>query len=201
MVIFRIIILLTIVAPFAGCGGKGGGGNISPEDVPTFNITGTVLSDDIKQSITVTLSGLSSETTATDAANGSYSFTGLVRGTYTITPSMVWYTFTPPCQAVTITGADVKGINFTFTRATGVTNNISGFITVGGVPKQGVIVTLSGPASATSATDGSGYYSIPGLMTGRYTLTPSNAEFTFTPPSQPVVINGADASAINFTAP
>ena len=69
-------------------------------------------------------------------------------------------------------------------------HNISGFITVGGVAKQGVIVTLSGPNSATAATDGSGYYSFPGLLNGRYTLTPSITEYTFTPTSQTVTING-----------
>ena len=201
MVIFRIIILLAIVALFAGCGRGGGGGNVSAESSPTFNITGTVVSDDIKQPITVTLSGPNSGTTTTDAANGNYIFTGLVNGTYTITPSMVWYTFTPPCQAVTVNGADVSEINFTFTGANGFTHNISGFITVGGVAKQGVIVTLSGPNSATAATDGSGYYSFPGLMIGRYILTPSITEYTFTPTSQTVIINGADVSGINFTAP
>jgi len=201
MVIFRIIIILTIVALFAGCGGGGGGSNVSGESVPTFNITGTVVSDDIKQSITVTLSGLNSETTTTDTARGTYSFSGLVRGTYTITPSMVWYRFTPPCQAVTINGSDVSKINFTFTGANGAEHNISGFISVGGVAKQGIILTLSGPNSATAATDGSGYYSFPGLMTGRYTLTPSITEYTFTPTSQTVTINGGDASEINFTAP
>jgi hypothetical protein len=199
--IFRIIILLTIVALFAGCGGGGGGGNVSPEEVPTFNITGTVVSDDVKQRITVTVSGLNSETTTTDAASGKYSFTGLVKGTYTITPSMAWYRFTPPCQAVTINKGDVSKINFTFTGASGSEHSISGFITVGGVAKQGVIVTLSGPNSATAATDAAGYYSFPGLMTGRYTLTPSITEYSFTPTSQTVSINGGDAGAVNFTAP
>ncbi len=201
LAIFRVSIILTIVALLAGCGGGGGGGNVSAESVPTFNITGTVVSDDIKQRITVTLSGLSSETTTTDAASGSYSFTGLVKGTYTITPSMAWYRFTPPCQAVTINSADLSEINFTFTVATGSAHNISGFITVGGAVKQGVVVTLSGPNSATAATDGSGYYSFPSLITGRYTLTPSITEYTFTPASQTVTINGGDASTINFAAP
>jgi hypothetical protein len=201
MVIFRISIILTIVALFAGCGGGGGGGNASAESVPTFNVTGKVVSDDIKQRISVTVSGLNSETTTTDAASGKYSFTGLVRGTYTITPSMAWYRFTPPCQAVTINSADVSEINFTFTGVYGYIHNISGFITVGGVVKQGVIVTLSGPNSATAATDGSGYYSFPGLANGKYTLTPSITEYTFTPTSQTVTINGGDASAINFAAP
>jgi hypothetical protein len=201
MGIFRIIVVLTIAALFAGCGGGGGGGNVSAESVPTFNITGTVVSNDVKQRITVTLSGLSSETTTTDAAGGNYSFTDLVNGTYTITPSMVWYTFTPVCQAVTINGSDVSEVNFTFTGAKGLAHNISGFVTVGGVAKQGVIVTLSGPNEATAATDGSGYYSFPGLMTGRYTLIPSITEYTFNPASQTVTINGADVSTINFTAP
>jgi hypothetical protein len=199
--ILRIIIVLTMVALLAGCGGKDGGGNASAESVPTFTITGKVVSDDIKQSITVILSGLNSETTTTDTATGNYSFTGLVRGTYTITPSMGWYKFTPPCKAITINSADVSGINFTFTGANGVAHNISGFITVGGEAKQGVIVTLSGPDSATAASDGSGYYSFPGLETGRYTLTPSITEYTFTPTSQTVTINERDAGAINFSAP
>ena len=44
--------------------------------------------------------------------DGSYSFTGLAPGAYTITPSLTGYTFTPASSPVTITSADETGVDF-----------------------------------------------------------------------------------------
>src|SRR6185295_20246786 len=49
----------------------------------------------------------------------------------------------------------------------------------------GVLVTLSGSASATVTTDASGNYSFSNLEGGgTYTVTPSKPNTVFTPPSQ-----------------
>jgi hypothetical protein len=63
-------------------------------------------------SATMSLSGTSSwKTTASN--NDAYGFTGLAPGSYTVTPSLSGHTFSPASQSVTITTANVTGLNFT----------------------------------------------------------------------------------------
>src|SRR5439155_1562250 len=64
---------------------------------------------------------------------------------------------------------------------------------------SGTLLTLSGPASASAAADSSGNYSFASLVNGTYTVTPSKAGYTFSPPNQTITINAASATAINFT--
>jgi hypothetical protein len=64
---------------------------------------------------------------------------------------------------------------------------------------SGATVTLSGAATASTSVDAAGNYSFIGLPNGSYTVTPTKTGFTFTPPSQTVTINGANATAINFS--
>ena len=61
-------------------------------------------------------------------------------------------------------------------------------------------LTLSGTSSATTNTDGSGNYSFVGLVNGTYVVSPSQSSYTFTPSTQSVTINGANATGKNFTA-
>src|SRR5665213_537497 len=77
--------------------------------------------------------------------------------------------------------------------------NISGTVTpiAGG---SGSTVTLSGTASATTTADANGNYTFAGLANGSYTVTPSKTGYTFSPANQAVTINGANQTAVNFTA-
>ena len=77
--------------------------------------------------------------------------------------------------------------------------SISGTIspTPGG---SGAVMTLSGSASATVNADSFGNYSFAGLANGAYTVTPSNSGYSFSPASQSVNVNGANATSVNFTA-
>ena len=146
---------------------------------------------------TITLSGASSANAVADV-NGNYSFTGLANGSYTVTPSKAGYIFGPVNQPVTLNGANQTGVNFTAQSLTS-SWSISGTISpvAGGA---GATVTLGGSSGATTVADTSGNYSFTGLANGSYTITPSRTQYTFTPASQPVTINGANQSAINFTA-
>ncbi len=146
---------------------------------------------------TVSLSGTSSGSTVADA-NGNFSFTGLENGSYTITPTLAGYIFTPASQAVTIDGGSQAGINFA-AQQTVPTWNISGTISpvAGG---SGATVSLSGSSSASTMTDASGNYTFTGLANGSYTVTPSQTGYAFAPASQAVTVNGASQAGINFTA-
>jgi len=77
----------------------------------TYTISGTV-SGAVQSGVTMTLTGTSSASTAT-ASDGTYSFTGLSAGSYTITPVKTGYTFSPTSLTVSITTSNLAGGNFT----------------------------------------------------------------------------------------
>ena len=62
----------------------------------------------------VSYSGTSSGSVVADGS-GNYAITGLIDGTYTITPSLSPWTFSPTSRNVTVSGADVPNVNFTAT--------------------------------------------------------------------------------------
>ena len=78
--------------------------------VPTYSISGTT--DAAGATVTVSANG-STAGTATADASGSYTISNVPNGTYTVTPSLASYTFTPTSASVTVNGANVTGVNFT----------------------------------------------------------------------------------------
>jgi hypothetical protein len=75
-----------------------------------FSISGNV-SGAVSAGVTITLTGAASDTTVTDA-NGDYSFSGLSNGNYTVTPSKSGYKFRPRKKKVTISNANITGVDF-----------------------------------------------------------------------------------------
>jgi hypothetical protein len=80
----------------------------------TYNISGTISPTAGGSGAAVTLSGVAIASTTTNGS-GSYTFTGLANGTYTVTPSNTGYVFSPGNQNVTISGSNVTGVNFAAT--------------------------------------------------------------------------------------
>ncbi len=88
----------------SGCGGL--------DDKKTYSVSGTVTSGgNPLPGVTVTISGAGSGTAVTDA-NGNYGFGGLDSGTYTLTPSLAGYTFSPTYRNVFLYGNNGEGFNF-----------------------------------------------------------------------------------------
>ena len=106
-----------------------GGVSIKPLNVSGHSLGGQVTPAANGTGATLTLSGPSSAATSADV-NGNYSFAGLLNGAYTVTPSKMGFTFSPISQDVTVSSANVSGINFTATaNPTGVQlvqNNFNG---------------------------------------------------------------------------
>jgi hypothetical protein len=174
--------------------------------------------------ITLTTAGATNPATVTDA-NGHYTFTGLANGQYTLTPSASGSTFTPASRAVTISGGDSTGNDFT---ASATSSNLGGYSISGivtrttstGLPLSGAAVTLSGPnlaSSITATADANGNYSFSGLSNGTYTLTPSysttivvckgislpggltkTVTYSFSPVDMTISITGADSTGMSF---
>jgi Carboxypeptidase regulatory-like domain len=77
----------------------------------TYSISGTI-SGAGGPGATVNLTGALTASTTADSG-GNYTFSGLVNGSYTVTPSKTGYIYTPPSKAVTVNGANVSAVNFT----------------------------------------------------------------------------------------
>lgn len=82
----------------------------------TYSISGTVSGSGVS-GVTVTAGSQSAVTNA----GGVYTITGLANGSYTVTPSKAGSTFTPASAAVTLSGANQTGVNFTAAAATTIT--------------------------------------------------------------------------------
>jgi hypothetical protein len=155
---------------------------ISTSSTPTFSISGSAGTTGANVS--------TGAVSATSDASNNYSLGGLAAGTYTVTPSKSGCTFSPSSSSVTITSANVTGVNFTAS-CTAPTFSISG-----NAGTTGANVS-TGAVSATS--DASNNYSLGGLAAGTYTVTPSKSGCTFSPASSSVTITSANVTA-NFTA-
>jgi hypothetical protein len=81
----------------------------------TYSISGHVYNGSSTPIAGVTVSDGIGGTATTDS-NGNYTLTKLTAGSYTITPTLAGYSFTPASQPVTV-GPDQTGVNFTGTQA------------------------------------------------------------------------------------
>ncbi|MFO0753327.1 MAG: choice-of-anchor Q domain-containing protein [Thermodesulfovibrionales bacterium] len=86
--------------------------------------------------------------------------------------------------------------------ASGTTFTISGRILSGGIgPKGTTEVTLTGSSGTTTKfADETGNYAFTWVSEGNYTITPSNAFYTFTPVFRSVTVSASDIEGQNFTA-
>jgi beta-glucanase (GH16 family) len=162
-----------------------------------FNISGTLSPVTGGSGATVTLSGAASATSTSDGS-GNFVFTGVKNGTYAVTPSQTGYSFSPTTQSVTVNSANVTGVNFTAAAASP-TYTLSGSISPS-TSGSGVLVSLTGVASASTTTDSSGNFTFTSLANGAYTVTPSSQAATFSPVSQAVTISNANVTGLAFTA-
>jgi len=95
----------------------------------------------------LTLSGAASQSTTADAS-GNYTFSGLANGSYTVTPSKTGFSFSPASQPVTISGANVTGVNFTIQVAgTGISIDAN----VSGDQPSTSVTTITSPSFSTSS--------------------------------------------------
>ncbi|MBV8812466.1 MAG: carboxypeptidase-like regulatory domain-containing protein [Acidobacteriaceae bacterium] len=169
--------------------------------VPAATITGQVLAGGSGLTgATVTLSGSTSSTTTTDT-NGNYSFMVPTAGSYTVTPSLSGYTFSPASKAFSSLSGNQTG-NFSVLN-TGSPGSgwsqylVTGQVLGGGFGLGGVTVTLTGSGvSATTTTDDDGRYTLNTPNTGSFTLTPALLGYTFSPASALL-----SSASTNQTAP
>lgn len=167
-----------------------------------YAITGRITRSDgaPMAGVNVTLSGPQSAATMSDAS-GNYFFSNLPAGNnYHVSASKMNYDFSPGDVAVDLD----KDRQANFTGAV-LTFKISGHVIQKGVPLQGVTMTIAG-SQTTTTTDSHGAYSIDVSADDTYTITPSRANFTFTPSSSTYTNlsgnrAGDFAAVLNFGVP
>jgi hypothetical protein len=84
---------------------------LPPVATSTYSLSGVLSPASVGSGATVNVAGAVSATTIADA-NGAYSFSGLVAGSYTITPIKNGVVFSPASQTVSISGANATGVSF-----------------------------------------------------------------------------------------
>jgi alpha-tubulin suppressor-like RCC1 family protein len=87
-----------------------------------------------------------------------------------------------------------------FSGCSSATYSVSGKITIGGQPLQGVTMTLAGKETRTTTTDAGGNFYFGDVDNGDYTLIPTKDGFVFYPFNRPVYLGGIDAVGFNFSA-
>ena len=163
----------------------------------TYSISGKILGSDGVGISGINVS-LSNGAWASTEQDGSYSFSGVHKGNYTISPTSGSYIFTPESRSVTIDNSDFNGMDFTGTFMVSETYSISGMLSsVNETKLAGITVNLSNGASVLTSQDG--IYSFTGLTKGNYTITPNADSYTFNPESRSVTIGNADITDVNFT--
>ena len=187
------IVLCLICLAQLGCAGFSAQKVGAP--ATAFSISGMLNPAMGASGTTVTLSGAARATTAVDSS-GNYTFSGLPRGSYTVTPTKKGSTFSPATQGIIVNESNVTGVNFSASQPPAIIS-ISGSISPA-ANGTATTVTLSGATNATATTDSSGNYTFSGLSVGSYTLTPNKTGFTFSPSSRRVTASGTDVTGVDF---
>lgn len=118
-------------------------------------------------------------------------------GTYNVVPSLPRYVFEPVSRMVAV-GPGLSGLGQHFV-GTLETFGVAGVITdINGLRLDNATVTAtSGAQTVTTTTNASGQFNLTGLLPGRWTITPSKTDYTFTPASQTVDVAAA-VTEVNF---
>jgi hypothetical protein len=166
---------------------------------PAFQVGGTVTYNGVPlPGVTITPS-YAPQWPLTTNVLGQYAGVVSAGTTFTVTPSLAGYTFTPASASVTDIWSPAT-IDFAATRPIAITGIIRD---LNGTPLSGHTVTLSGGLDGSTATDAQGRYTFNGLPSGAdYTVRASQSGFAFAPAVRTFATLVADVggSAADFTA-
>ena len=160
---------------------------------------------------TITVQNQAGQIVGTDMTDttGFWEICGLPNGSYTVceTPQSGWVNLTPLCQPVTINGGDVTSVVFRNKPETPTPDTycISGY-KYNGTTNEGLVgwtVTLknqAGTVVGTTVTGTGGSWQFCNLQNGTYTVceTPQSGWVNLTPVCQPVTVNGASVTSVEF---
>jgi len=198
--LFTALVFLSFVS-LAACNDVGSpapGGSSAQASNPSGSSAAYTISGAVSgaAATTVKLMGATANTTIT-SSSGSFSFSGINSGKYTIAPSRTGYVFNPVSRAAIVQSASVNDVGFSAKSSTALTYTISG--TVSGSIASGVMITLNGVNVGSAVTDLGGNYTFSGLASGTYTLSASLDGYAF---SRPLVVSlgTTDSASNDFTS-
>ncbi len=177
--------------------------------VTTYTITGAVTTAAGAGISGVTVSTGSNSTTTN--ASGAYTLSGVVNGTYTLTPSRSGFTFSPASRSVTVNDANVSGQNFTGTPPANVppvanftftTSALTANFTDTSTDSDGTIASRSwnfGDGTTSTATNPSKTYAAAGTYTVTLTVTDNIGASSSKSSAVTVVVPNVPPTA-NFTS-
>ena len=162
-----LLITLLVVSAITGCssGSDNGGGS-------TVTLAGTVIDAVTESPVNAANVTIDSKTTTT-AEDGTYIFTDLSTGTFTLTVSSSGYE-SYQASVNLVDGANTKNVMLTSTSTQ--KGKLTGTITSDGSPLEGVTVNLSDVGSTVTGTDGN--YSFNAVTYGTYSLSASKSGYT-----------------------
>jgi uncharacterized protein YjdB len=155
--------------------------------------------------VTPTTASIGSGGTQQYVAIGTFSDTS----TGDITSSSVWSSSVPAAATINAstglaTGVAAGSTNITATKSSITSNTAVLTVTLlsisGNAGHAGVTISYSGPSSGSVVADIFGNFSIPGLASGVYLLSPTLVGFTFSPASQNATVSGTNVINVNFTS-
>jgi hypothetical protein len=175
------------------------GGNVASLNFIStgYSVSGSIPSGSVPTAPVVT-DGIRTVTATKGRPNDPWTFflQGVPNGTWNLVATSPGVTLTPGnfSNPITVSGAARSGL--TFQVATTASFLVQGTVRTGGTPLPGVVVS-DGTRSAT--TDGLGRYTLVGVPTGSYTLTPTLAGYTFVPASLAVTVASANLAGQDFS--
>ena len=133
------------------------------------------------------------------ADNGAYTFSGLLTGDYTVTPSLAGYVFEPVGREYTDLDADLTNQDFVGTFVPGI-YSISGRVTLLGGTASVTDVTLAlvGDPGDTISPNEDGSFIFSDLPSGNYIVVPSLAGYIFAPANREYTPLQSDQTEQNF---
>lgn len=184
-----VVLVLSLCLSAAGCLVKE---ELDPLDPDTGrSVSGTISPASAASGATLHLG----RWTATTSASGAFRFDGVPAGTYMVTATRTGFSFTPASRRVTISTADVGGIDFTGSPGTASRHTVRGIIRPASAG-AGAAITV-GTSSAVAGADGT--FAVGDVPDGSHTLAVKKSGFTFTPAALTVTVVGADVRGIELS--
>jgi protocatechuate 3,4-dioxygenase beta subunit len=165
------------------------------QDIPTYIVSGRIADsgDSGIEGISVAMTG---QVDVLTDSNGVFTFTGIVDGAYTVTPSGP---VVPAFRDIIVSGTDYPNVDFLYDSST--TYSVSGRITNAsgnGVNNKEVkVMSLDGLTTfGSDFTDANGDYVVTGIANGDYRVKPFNGNYT--PAHRDITVSGADQTDKDF---
>ena len=172
-----------------------------------FNVSGFKRNESDGKGIqnwNITISNCSMQRSTLTGNNGSYKFTNISKGTYTVIEEMKpdWTNMTPPSKEIYLIYEDVSNVNFT-NRPIVRTFNVSGY-KINNSDSTGLSgwkITIDNGTRFDTFTNGTGYYEFKNLINGSYTIYEEQRSGwqNITAAIQDITILGQDKQNINFS--